>query len=58
MYLIVGIIYNFKFNNKTGISMIPNIEFWMDLPSLCKDGFFFLIGGCQKPVTEGGYDTV
>ena len=58
VYLVAGMVYNYKINNKTGVDMVPNVEFWMDLPSLCKEGFFFLINGCKKSPATSGYDTV
>jgi len=55
VYLAVGIFYNYKFRGKSGIEMVPNWAFWSDLPSLCKDGFSFMVNGFKKPQT---YDSI
>jgi len=43
IYLVVGSIFNWKTKGASGIQMIPNYEFWMELPGLLKDGFSFLL---------------
>ena len=48
VYVGGGMVYNWKFQQKTGIEMVPNIEFWKDLPSLVKDGFLYAIHGFKK----------
>jgi len=43
LYLVIGaLIKKFKFGAE-GTDIIPNKEFWVDLPSLIKDGFMFLV---------------
>jgi len=41
VYLIGGMVYNRVKYQATGKDLIPNIEFWMDLPSLIRDGASF-----------------
>jgi len=43
IYLVVGSIFNWRTKGASGIQMIPNHEFWMELPGLLKDGFSFLL---------------
>jgi hypothetical protein len=31
-----------------GKELIPNYEFWKDLPLLIKDGVLFLVHGCKS----------
>jgi len=43
LYLLVGIIVKWQvMHTEPGIELIPNIDFWRDLPNLIKDGFFFV----------------
>ncbi|XP_063242839.1 uncharacterized protein LOC134542466 [Bacillus rossius redtenbacheri] len=39
----------------SGREMIPNYDFWADLPYLCRDGLLFMISGC-KPLPA--YDRI
>jgi hypothetical protein len=55
VYIVAGCIYNWQFNNKTDVEMIPNLSFWMDLPSLCMDGFRYLISGFKETAGQGSY---
>jgi hypothetical protein len=41
LYIAVGAAYNYKMKGQTGMEIIPNIEFWRDVPSLIKDGLVF-----------------
>jgi len=41
LYFVGGAIYNKFVQHKEGIEIIPNVEFWMSLPGLVKDGFLF-----------------
>ncbi|KAK0043563.1 Cation-dependent mannose-6-phosphate receptor [Biomphalaria pfeifferi] len=51
IYLVGGVLF-LKFVRKAeGIEMIPNIEFWKDLPSLIKDGMVFTFRGCKAEST-------
>lgn len=51
LYLIVGVLTKKYYRGAEGLEMIPNYDFWVDLPYLCRDGAFFLLGGCQPPAT-------
>jgi hypothetical protein len=56
VYMVAGIlIQKFKFEQE-GARIIPNYDFWSDLPFLIKDGFRFLINKCTG--NAGGYTTV
>ena len=48
LYIGCGIGYNYKVAGKRGAEMVPNVEFWRDLPALCRDGFLFAIHGFKK----------
>eukprot|EP01107_Rhizomastix_libera_P016459 TRINITY_DN687_c0_g1_i4.p1 TRINITY_DN687_c0_g1~~TRINITY_DN687_c0_g1_i4.p1 ORF type:complete len:238 (+),score=31.90 TRINITY_DN687_c0_g1_i4:169-882(+) len=48
LYIGCGIGYNYKFAGKRGAEMLPNLQFWKDLPALCRDGFLFAIHGFKK----------
>jgi len=41
VYFAAGIGWN-AYHGATGVEMIPNVEFWKDLPFLVKDGFMFV----------------
>lgn len=57
VYLIAGIIINAAVRKKTGAEMIPNSEFWMDLPKLIRDGFRFLVSKIRGTSNET-YSTI
>eukprot|EP00742_Colponemidia_sp_Colp-10_P007375 GILJ01007939.1.p1 GENE.GILJ01007939.1~~GILJ01007939.1.p1 ORF type:complete len:300 (-),score=10.23 GILJ01007939.1:133-1032(-) len=40
IYLVVGILYKRR-KGSSGIDLVPNLEFWKDLPALIKDGIMF-----------------
>lgn len=52
VYLIFGAIINIAVRHKSGVEIIPNSSFWGGLPSLIKDGMFFICG--RRP----GYQTM
>eukprot|EP01100_Stratorugosa_tubuloviscum_P007553 TRINITY_DN312_c0_g2_i1.p1 TRINITY_DN312_c0_g2~~TRINITY_DN312_c0_g2_i1.p1 ORF type:complete len:232 (-),score=76.90 TRINITY_DN312_c0_g2_i1:401-1096(-) len=54
IYIIGGILFMRFAKGATGSDMIPNKEFWVDFPSLLKDGFFFMFSCCRK----SDYDAV
>uniref|UniRef100_H2Z8L3 Cation-dependent mannose-6-phosphate receptor n=1 Tax=Ciona savignyi TaxID=51511 RepID=H2Z8L3_CIOSA len=56
VYLVGGILYNRYKNEKTGLDMIPNREFWSSLPGLIADGVKFIFSGCKKSPTT--YDNI
>ena len=54
VYFAAGAGYN-AYSGKEGLEIIPNVEFWKDLPFLVKDGVMFLVGLCTG---GGSYSTV
>uniref|UniRef100_A0A6B2EAK1 Putative mannose-6-phosphate receptor n=1 Tax=Phlebotomus kandelakii TaxID=1109342 RepID=A0A6B2EAK1_9DIPT len=46
-YLTIGIVVNFFLLGARGIEVIPNIQFWRNLPGLVIDGVKFLQNGCK-----------
>eukprot|EP01107_Rhizomastix_libera_P006371 TRINITY_DN20494_c0_g1_i1.p2 TRINITY_DN20494_c0_g1~~TRINITY_DN20494_c0_g1_i1.p2 ORF type:complete len:240 (-),score=62.66 TRINITY_DN20494_c0_g1_i1:832-1551(-) len=48
VYIVAGCVFNYKKNDKRGIEMVPNIDFWKDIPSLVVDGFLFAKNGFKK----------
>eukprot|EP01064_Diplonema_japonicum_P025386 TRINITY_DN3678_c0_g2_i3.p1 TRINITY_DN3678_c0_g2~~TRINITY_DN3678_c0_g2_i3.p1 ORF type:complete len:206 (+),score=45.74 TRINITY_DN3678_c0_g2_i3:54-671(+) len=54
VYMGAGMAYRFKVKGETGVNMVPNVEFWKDLPNLMKDGALFI----KNKVTGGGYSSV
>jgi hypothetical protein len=55
VYFIAGAGYNY-YRQKEGIELIPNVEFWRDLPFLCKDGVMFIVNKITGG--SGGYSSV
>ncbi|XP_054713154.1 uncharacterized protein LOC129222649 [Uloborus diversus] len=51
-YLIVGIVWNF-FNGARGSEVIPNADFWNDLPKLILEGVLFTCSCCGKRTSYG-----
>jgi len=49
VYFAAGIGYN-AYRGQQGVELVPNVEFWKDLPFLVKDGVMF----CVHLVTGGG----
>eukprot|EP00009_Paramoeba_aestuarina_P005175 CAMPEP_0201523576 /NCGR_PEP_ID=MMETSP0161_2-20130828/20356_1 /ASSEMBLY_ACC=CAM_ASM_000251 /TAXON_ID=180227 /ORGANISM="Neoparamoeba aestuarina, Strain SoJaBio B1-5/56/2" /LENGTH=246 /DNA_ID=CAMNT_0047922739 /DNA_START=83 /DNA_END=823 /DNA_ORIENTATION=+ len=54
VYFAAGAGWNY-YQGKRGIEIIPQVEFWKDLPFLVKDGVMFLVGKCTG---GGSYSTV
>nr|XP_054767934.1 uncharacterized protein LOC129275169 [Lytechinus pictus] len=63
-YFLIGSFYMFCCSGARGIEIIPNIHFWLDLPNLIMDGFFFLFGCCgntqmvTSPSSGSDYDKI
>jgi hypothetical protein len=55
VYFVGGVVFNAAVKKQRGKEMVPNSEFWCDLPALIGDGFKFLIGKCTG---KGGYTPV
>jgi len=55
VYLLVGILVKWKvMHAEPGPELIPNIDFWRELPGLLKDGCFFVKG----KLTGGSYSSL
>jgi len=50
IYLVGGVLYLYVIRGARGIEMIPNYEFWTELPGLIRDGVLFLLNGCKPHV--------
>lgn len=46
-YFTIGSIVRFMYLGARGIEVIPNLDFWKDLPGLVRDGARFLQNGCR-----------
>ena len=46
LYFSIGALIKLKRYNATGADLVPNIDFWRDLPHLVKDGFRFTYQKC------------
>ncbi|XP_072179713.1 uncharacterized protein [Diadema setosum] len=61
-YFIFGALYMFFFRGARGVEIIPNVNFWRELPILILDGVSFLCSGCQPTVqmttTSPDYDKI
>eukprot|EP00760_Papus_ankaliazontas_P027370 PhM_4_TR3300/c0_g1_i1/m.23798 len=63
LYLSVGFAYNYRMKELRGVEAVPNLEFWKDLPGLCKDGCVYFFELCKSGVARirgqgsGGGDT-
>jgi hypothetical protein len=55
LYFVGGAIALKLLRGAEGKEMIPNYDFWADLPHLVSDGFTFVITGCQ---TTPSYDRI
>jgi len=55
LYLIGGMTYKGCVSGERGVNMIPNIEFWKQLPGLIKDGCLFVVKPCRGP---SAYDEI
>jgi len=51
-YFLVGIVWNFC-NGSQGIELIPNVEFWNDLPTLIMEGVTFACSCCGRQSSYG-----
>jgi len=55
LYFVGGAVALKLLRGAEGREMIPNHDFWVDLPNLVSDGFTFVITGCQ---TSPSYDRI
>jgi len=52
VYLVSGILYNKYKKGLSGLELLPNVEFWVAIPGLSKDGVLFVI---NKIKGKNGY---
>jgi len=57
LYLVGGVSYNKFVAHREGIELIPNVEFWVMLPGLVKDGHVFVWRKIQA-LTGRTYDEI
>ena len=46
LYIAIGMLVKHKRYESRGVDMVPNVDFWREVPSLIKDGFRFTYGKC------------
>lgn len=56
-YFTIGSIVRFMYLGARGIEVIPNLDFWKDLPGLVRDGIRFLQNGCRVERREPDPDS-
>lgn len=56
-YFTIGSIVRFMYLGARGIEVIPNLDFWKDLPALVRDGVRFLQNGCRVERREPDPDS-
>lgn len=56
-YFTIGSIVRFMYLGARGIEVIPNLDFWKDLPGLVRDGVRFLQNGCRVERREPDPDS-
>ncbi|XP_058826073.1 cation-dependent mannose-6-phosphate receptor-like [Topomyia yanbarensis] len=59
-YFTIASIVRFVYFGARGIEVIPNLDFWKDLPGLVRDGISFLRGGChvERTPDPDSYDAI
>jgi uncharacterized membrane protein YgcG len=55
IYFVGGAIFNKFVRHKEGLEIIPNVEFWLALPGLVKDGILFTYRKIAGLCGRGGY---
>ncbi|GJQ72439.1 hypothetical protein Trydic_g3515 [Trypoxylus dichotomus] len=60
LYFVGGALVLHCIRGARGKEMIPNIDFWQNLPSLVKDGLIFVLNGCRPTAvtTADSYDRI
>jgi cation-dependent mannose-6-phosphate receptor len=59
VYLFGGMVVRYFFLGARGMEMVPNLDFWRDLPTLVRDGVRFLQNGCRVvPAPDDTYDAI
>lgn len=58
-YFIIGGALLYFLRGASGLELIPNIDFWRELPGLVKDGTLFVFSGCNiNYVSNDVYDKI
>lgn len=58
VYVVVGVIIKYvKFEGR-GLDMVPNIDFWKDIPFLMRDGCVFVVQKVSMGKLCAGYNTI
>jgi len=60
LYMIFGCCGNYFLRGARGKEVIPNVEFWMNVPSKIKEGIFYIVSGCRGRMvsTTDTYDQI
>ncbi|XP_017779192.1 PREDICTED: uncharacterized protein LOC108564602 [Nicrophorus vespilloides] len=60
VYLVGGGCISYFLRGARGREIVPHVEFWVGLPGLVKDGFVFLLNGCNPTMvsTAEAYDEI
>eukprot|EP01123_Difflugia_compressa_P011847 TRINITY_DN485_c0_g1_i2.p1 TRINITY_DN485_c0_g1~~TRINITY_DN485_c0_g1_i2.p1 ORF type:complete len:245 (-),score=37.41 TRINITY_DN485_c0_g1_i2:62-796(-) len=58
VYLAAGITFNVVKNQKTGVEVIPNLEFWTSAPGMAKDGVLFLWNKFMGAIGKSEYQSI
>lgn len=56
LYLVGGVAFNKFYRHHEGKEIIPNVEFWMALPGLVKDGHLFVWRKARSLTGRGSYE--
>ncbi|XP_057660435.1 cation-dependent mannose-6-phosphate receptor-like [Diorhabda carinulata] len=60
IYFVGGALVLYFIRGARGAELIPNVDFWTNLPGLVKDGLIFLLSGCKPNfvTTAESYDRI
>lgn len=58
VYFVAGILLNKYKYNKNGLDLIPNVQFWKDVPYLVKDGGLLIMDGVNRILKRGPYSQI
>jgi len=50
IYVVAGVLFNILKRHATGVEIIPNVELWISIPGLVKDGVMYLV---HKTIRRG-----
>ncbi|XP_078573387.1 uncharacterized protein LOC144860145 [Branchiostoma floridae x Branchiostoma japonicum] len=50
-YFLVGAMFNKVIRGKQGSEVVPNVQFWRNLPGYIKNGVLYIISPCRKTTT-------